>query len=127
MLQRIFESREEQFVVFTAQELEDHSTDMIKLKKRQVRQERCANVIEGIFLLLVAGSSYTYVYASDRKIQTFFFLPMFLLLNITMLITVVVMRFIIKRVPNLILNENLVIVHVLLFSAMTSTWILFKV
>jgi len=46
MLQRIIESREEQFVVFTAQELEEHSTDMIKLKKRLVRQERCANVIE---------------------------------------------------------------------------------
>jgi len=62
MLQRILESREDQNIVFTAEELEDHSTEMAELKKRQVRQERCANVIEGILLLLVAGSTYTYVY-----------------------------------------------------------------
>jgi len=84
-------------------------------------------VIEGVLLLLLAASAYTYVYVDSDKTTNFFFLPMFLLLNITMLIAVVVMRFIIKRVPNLLPNENLVIVHVLLFTAMTSTWIVFKV
>jgi len=44
-----------------------------------------------------------------------------------MLIAVVVMRFVIKRIPNLLPNENLVIVHVLLFTAVTSTWILLRV
>ena len=127
MLQRIFESREEQFVVFTTGELEEHSTDMIKLKKRQVRQERCANVIEGVLLLLVAGSAYTYAYVGHDKTTDFFFLPMFLLLNITMLIAVMVTRFMIKRTPNLLLNENLVIVHVLLFSATTAVMILQRV
>ena len=49
---------------------------------------------------------------------------MFLLLNATMLIAVVVMRFVIKRTPNLLPNENLVIVHVLLFTATTVGWII---
>jgi len=52
---------------------------------------------------------------------------MFLLLNLTMLIAVVVMRFVIKTVPNLLPNENLVIVHVFLFTAVTSIWILLRV
>jgi len=41
-----------------------------------------------------------------------------------MLIAVVVMRFVIERTPNLIPNENLVIVHVLLFTATTTLWII---
>ena len=127
MLERIFEHREEQFVVFTASELEDHSIEMAKLKKRQVRQERCANAIEGVFLLLVAMSAYTYVYLSDSKTTNFFFLPMFGLLNITMLIAVMVTRFMIKRTPNLLLNENLVIIHVLLFTATTAVLIMYRV
>jgi len=52
---------------------------------------------------------------------------MFLLINITMLIAVVVMRFVIKRMPNLLPNENLVIIHVLLFTAQTSLWIFYRV
>jgi len=124
MLERILEQREEQHVVFTAQELEDHSTEMAELKKRQVRQETWANTIQGVFLLLVAGSAYTFVYVSINKTTNFFILPMFLLLNITMLIAVIVTRFMIKRAPNLLINENLVILHVLLFTATTAVWIL---
>jgi len=52
---------------------------------------------------------------------------MFLLLNIAMLIAVVVMRFYIKRMPNLLVNENLVVVHVLLFTAVTALWIVYRV
>jgi len=52
---------------------------------------------------------------------------MFLLLNATMLIAVVVMRFVIKRMPNLLPNENLVIIHVLLFTSVTSLWIVDRV
>jgi len=52
---------------------------------------------------------------------------MFLLLNVTMLIAVVVMRFVIKKMPNLLPNENLVIIHVLLFTALTSLWIFQRV
>lgn len=48
---------------------------------------------------------------------------MFFLLNITMLAAVLVMRFYIKRTPNLIPNENLVIVHVVLFTMVTCVWI----
>jgi len=124
MLERILEQREDQFIEFTAEELEDHSTEMVTLKKRQVRQETWANVIQGVFLLLVVVSAYTWNYMSAVGNTILFFnIPMFLLLNLTMLIAVVVMRFVIKKMPNLLPNENLVIVHVLLFTAVTSLWI----
>jgi len=74
MLGRILEQREDQDIVFTAQELETQNEEMAELKKRQVRQERSANVIEGVLLLLVAGSALTYVYASAIKTENFFFL-----------------------------------------------------
>jgi len=48
---------------------------------------------------------------------------MFLLLNIVMLCAVVVMRLAIKRMPNLIVKENLVLIHVLLFTAVTVLWV----
>jgi len=73
----------------------------------------------------LAGSGcYSSVHVDLNKTINFFFIPMFLLLNATMLIAVVVMRFLIKRTPNLLPNENLVIVHVLLFTATTSLWII---
>jgi len=52
---------------------------------------------------------------------------MFLLLNIAMLIAVVVMRFYIKRMPNLLVNENLVVIHVLLFTTATAFWTVYRV
>jgi len=52
---------------------------------------------------------------------------MFLILNVTMLIAVVVMRFMIQRMPNLLPNEWLVIIHVLLFTTSTTLWILVRV
>jgi len=102
MLDRIIEQREEQHVLFTPQELETHTSEMVELKKRQMKQEICADTISGVFLLMVAGSGYTYAYVSYTKTVNFFFVPMFLLLNVTMLIAVVVMRFVIKRTPNLL-------------------------
>jgi len=123
MLERILEQREEQHVVFTAQELEDHSTEMAELKKRQVRQETWADVIQGVFLLLVAVSAYTSVYVDYQKTLIYFQLMMSFLLNLTMLIAVVVMRFVIKRMPNLLPNENVIIVHVILYTASTTLWI----
>jgi len=96
---------------------------MAELKKKQVRQERWSTGIEIAFLLLVLASSYPYVFVSYSKTSNFLHVPMFLLLNIVMLVSVVVMRFAIKRMPNLLVNENLVVVHVLLFTAVTGLWI----
>jgi len=76
-----------------------------------------------VFLLLVAASSYPYVYVSHDKIETFFFVPMFLLLNAVMLYSVLKTRFAIKSMPNLVPDENLVAVHVLLFTVVTTLWI----
>jgi len=64
MLERIIEQREEQHAVFTPQELENHTSEMAELKKRQWKQEIWADTISGVFLLLVAGSGFTYVYWS---------------------------------------------------------------
>jgi len=64
MLNRIIEQREEQHVVFTPQELETHTSEMAELKKRQRRQERWADAISGLFLLLMAASAYSSVYWS---------------------------------------------------------------
>ena len=127
MLERILEQREDQEIVFTAQELETQTKEMNELKKRQMDQEAWANTIEAVFLALSAVSAYTFVYVDHNKTINFFFVPTFLLLNATMLIAVVVMRFVIKRMPNLLPNENLVLVHVLLFTATTGIWIFFRV
>ena len=126
MLDRIIKQREEQHAVFTPQELETHTSKMVELKKRQRKQERWANAITGVFLLLVAGSAYSFVYVAINKTVNFFFVPIYLLLNATMLIAVLVMRFVIKKTPNLLLNENLVVVLVLLFTATTASWIIVR-
>jgi len=52
---------------------------------------------------------------------------MFILLNIVMLYSVVKMRLAIKSMPNLFLNENLVVVHVLLFTVSSALWIVQRV
>jgi len=72
MLERILEQREDQDIVFTAQELETQNEVMNELKKKQMKQERWANTIEGVFLLLVAGSAYTSVYVAYHKTVDFF-------------------------------------------------------
>jgi len=52
---------------------------------------------------------------------------MFILLNIVMLYSVAKMRFAIKSMPNLFPNENLVLVHMLLFTAASALWIFDRV
>jgi len=100
---------------------------MGELKKTQGRHENYATVIEVIFLLLVAGASYTEVYVSYIMTANFLYVPMFLLLNGVMLYAVAKMRFAIKSMPNLFPNENLVVVHVLLFTASSALWIVQRV
>ena len=75
----------------------------------------------------MVASSYPYVYFSYDKVETFFFVPMFLLLNGMMLYSVLKMRFAIKTMPNLFPDENLVVVHVLLFTVVTEFWIVARV
>jgi len=52
---------------------------------------------------------------------------MFFLLNGVMLYAVIKTRFAIKRMPNLLVNENLVLVHVLLFTVVTALRIAYRV
>jgi len=70
-LDRIIKQREDQQVLFSPQELEDFAREMGELKKTQMRHENYATVIEVIFLLLVAASSYTEVYVSGYKTENF--------------------------------------------------------
>jgi len=72
----------------------------------------------------VVASSYPYVYVSDIKISNFLHLPMFFLLNGVMLYSVIKTRLAIKSMPNLFPNENLVLVHVLLFTVVTLLWMI---
>jgi len=108
--------------LFRPEELEDHCQEVVELKKTQARQERWSTGIEIAFFLLVIASAYPYVYISYFYVASFLHLPMFLLLNAVMLYSVVVMRFAIKRMPNLLVNENLVLFHVLLFTVVTALW-----
>jgi len=100
---------------------------MMKLKKAQVLNEGCATLTEIVFLLLVAASSYPYVYVSLTKTVSALHVPMYVLLNIVMLYSVAKMRFAIKRIPNLFPDENLVVVHVCLFTVTTVAWIVERV
>ena len=68
------------------------------------------------------ASCYPYVYVSYTKIINFLYVPMFLLLNGVMLYSVIKTRLTIKSMPNLFPNENLVLVHVLLFTVVTALW-----
>ena len=100
---------------------------MGSLKETQGRHETYATVIEVIVLLLLAVSSYTEVYVSLVWTYNFIHVPMYILLNLVMLYSVVKMRFAIKSMPNLFPNENLVVVHVLLFTAVGALWIVERV
>ena len=71
----------------------------------------------------MVASCIPYVYVSDTNITNFLFVPMFFLLNGVMLYSVIKTRFAIKSMPNLFPNENLVLVHVLLFTVVTILWI----
>jgi len=75
----------------------------------------------------VAASFYPYVYVSDFKVTNFLYVHMFFLLNGVMLFSVMKTRFVIKSMPNLLPNENLVLVHVLLFTVVTALWIFDRV
>ena len=95
---------------------------MTELKLVQRRQEVWSTGIEVVFLLLVIASCYPYVYITWTIVSNFLHVPMFLLLNAVMLYCVIKTRFAIKRMPNLLVNENLVLVHVLLFTVVTALW-----
>jgi len=122
-LDRIIKQREDQHALFSPQELEDFAREMGELKETQGRKETYAKVIEVLFLLFVGTSTYNDEYVSYNKSKIFFEPPVFILLNIQLLYCVVKMRSAIKSMPNLFPNENLVFVHVLLFTAVSALWI----
>jgi len=97
---------------------------MAKLKIVQKKQEDWFTGIEVFLLLAVVVSCYPYVYVSKThtKIYNFLHVPIFFLLNGVMLYSVIKTRFAIKSMPNLFPNENLVLVHVLLFTVVTMLW-----
>jgi len=121
-LDKILNQREEQDVIFSPKKLEDHETVMVELKIVQRKQENWSTGIEGFFYLVVVASGYPYVYVSVTKIINFLHVPMFFLLNGVMLYSVIKTRFAIKSMPNLFPNENLVLIHVLLFTVVTLLW-----
>jgi len=85
MVDQIIKQREEQHVIFSPQKLEDHEREMTELKIVQRKQENWSAGIEVFFLLLVIASGYPLVYVSYTKVRSFFYVPLFLLLNGVML------------------------------------------
>lgn len=77
--------------------------------------------------MLTALSSYPYVYLSVSWTVNCFNFPMFLLLNITMLYAVIKTRFFIVSKSHLFPNENLIVVHVILFTAVTAIWLAVRI
>jgi len=75
----------------------------------------------------VIASSYPFVYVSYDKTRNFLHVPMFFLLNGVMLYSIIKTRFAIKSMPNLFPNENLVLVHALLFTIVTALWVFDRV
>jgi len=127
-LDKIFNQREEQHVIFSPQKLEDHEREIGELKIVQRKQENWSTGIEIFFLLAVVATCYPYVYVvSATKIVNFFQVPMFFLLNGVMLYSVIKTRFTIKSMPNLFPNENLVLVHVLLSTVVSVLWMVASV
>jgi len=59
--------------------------------------------------------------------MNFFVIPLMVILNGVMVYSVIKMRFEIKKLPNLFPQENLVAIHVLIFTAVNITWIVDKV
>jgi len=100
---------------------------MTELKIVQRRQEIWSIGIEVFFLLVVIATGYPYVYVSFTKTMNYLNVPMFLLLNGVMLYSVIKTRFTIKSMPNLFPNENLVVVHVLLFTIVSGLWVVQRV
>jgi len=121
-LDKILNQREEQHVIFSPQKLEDHEREMTKIKMVQRNQEKISTGTEVFFLLAVVASCYPFVYVSWNTTENFFYVPLFFLLNGVMLYSVIKTRFAIKSMPNLLPNENLVLVHVLLFTVVTVLW-----
>jgi len=127
MLDLILRRREEQHIIFSPQKLEEHEREMTKLKLVQRKQERWSTGIEVSFFLTVIASSFPFVYVSQDIISNFLHVPLFLLLNGVMLYSVIKTTLTTKSMPNLFPNENLVLVHVHLFTVVTALWVVEQV
>jgi len=80
-----------------------------------------------IYFLAIGASSYTEVYVNYEKTVNFFYVPTFLALNIAMIYAVIKMRFVIKASPEVFPNENKIVVHVIIFTVVTTLWVLWRV
>ena len=84
-------------------------------------------MIEAFLFSCILASSYTFTYVSKQFTKSFFIVPVAVILNLVMLYCVTKMRFVIKSMPDVFPNENRVVLHLLFFTAMTSTWIYYRV
>jgi len=120
---KFFEQREEQFVMISAEELEEHKEELRKIKVKQNKQERWFTGTKFAFYLLITASWFPFVYYSWELVTNFFHVPLFIILNVAMIIAVIVMRFVIARTPELYPNEKGVVLHAVIFTVVTSLWI----
>jgi len=99
------------------------------IRKRVLSQERWSRAVEIVFYLSVVASGVIWAFAvvESKKLSAFFFSPMFLALNVAMICSVIRMRFLIKRHPDMFPEEQRSFVHLALFTVTTALWIMEQV
>jgi len=118
------EEREEQYIIVSPEELKviEESETGIKTQKRC--QQRWFNILEAMYFLVVAVSAYTDAYVTYRKEEDLCFnLPMFLTPNTVMIYAILRIRFIIQCSPETFPSERMIMLHVFIFTTVTSLWV----
>jgi len=96
--------RESQEVLVTKEEKDEQKKKMEDIQKQQEKQNRWFYWIQVVFYLMLATSTVTYVKVSYIKTVNYFFVPAFFALNLTMMIAVSVMYFLIQDASSLFPN-----------------------
>jgi len=109
--------------------MEKKKTKMEGIRARIFCQERWSRTLELFFYFCVVASGVLYAFSMVRsiKLTEYFFSPMFLVLNVAMICSVIRMRFLIKRHPDMFPDEQRSFVHLALFTASTALWIMEQV
>jgi len=97
----------------------------MEIKKSKICQDWWFAGIQGVFLLAVLGITYpdVYLYNGFSKVTNYFEAPIQLALNTAILIAVIVMRFVINATPDMFPNESMIIIHCMIFTVVTSSYI----
>jgi len=99
------------------------------IRAKILSQEGWFWALEVFFYLLVVASGVIWAFMEVRapKFTNYFSCPVFLVLNVAMICSVIRMRFLVKRHPDMFPDEQLALVHLALFTLTTTLWIMSQV